>query len=260
MKQRIVAGNWKMHTRRIEASELVEGVLQHVAQRELPTNLDIVVCPPFVWIDLAVAALRGMQGVRSSVHCGAQDCHEEISGAYTGDVSAQMIADSGCDYVIVGHSERRQYHGETNARVAHKIRAALEAHIRPIACVGESADERTAGRTVDVVTQQINDLVDGAGVDALNATVIAYEPLWAIGTGVAASPEQAQEVHHMIRSRLTALGAPSTPILYGGSVNASNAAAYFQCTDIDGALVGGASLNVQAFTSIIDAAISSWNA
>ncbi len=259
MKQRIVAGNWKMHTRRAEALELVAGILQRVGTHPLPDNVDIVVCPPFPWIEQTVAALHGARSVCPSVHCGAQDCHEQMSGAYTGDVSAQMIADLGCDYVIVGHSERRQYHGDTNARVARKLSAALAVGVRPIACVGESADERTSGRTVDVVTQQINELVEGAGADALNASVIAYEPLWAIGTGVAASPEQAQEVHHTIRARLAVLGAPSTPILYGGSVNASNASAYFQCADIDGALVGGASLNAEAFVAIINAAAAAWN-
>lgn len=259
MKQRIVAGNWKMHTRRGEASDLVAGILHHVGQLTLPDSLDVVVCPPFVWIEQTVAALHGARSMCPSVHCGAQDCHEEISGAYTGDVSAQMIADIGCDYVIVGHSERRQYYGESNSRVARKLRAALAAGLRPIVCVGESADERTSGRTVDVVTQQINELVDGAGADALNASVIAYEPLWAIGTGVAASPEQAQEVHHTIRVRLTELSAPSTPILYGGSVNALNASAYFQCADIDGALVGGASLNADVFVSIVSAAVAAWN-
>lgn len=262
MKQHIVAGNWKMHTNRSEASDLATGIRNGVAARRLPASMDIVVCPPFVWIEHVISSLNGGAGApdarASRIACGAQDCHHESKGAYTGDISAPMIAELGCSYVIVGHSERRQYHGETNEHIAQKVLAALGAGLRPIVCVGETAEERTAGRTADVVGRQIDQITAGAGATAIGASVIAYEPLWAIGTGVAASPEQAQEVHAMIRSRLLQLGASTTPILYGGSVNASNAATFFACPDIDGALVGGASLSADSFMSIIDAACAAW--
>lgn len=263
MKQRIVAGNWKMHTNRSEALELVMGILDGVGSRTLPKSLDIVVCPPFVWIEHIISSLNGgtapQRTSSSPIVCGAQDCHHELKGAYTGDISAPMIADLGCRYVIVGHSERRQHHGETNERIAQKVVAAREAGLRPIVCVGETAQERAEGRTADVVGQQIDAILAGAGSAVMNESVVAYEPLWAIGTGVAASPEQAQEVHAMIRARLNQHGAPATALLYGGSVNASNAASFFACPDVDGALVGGASLAADTFLSIINAACAAWS-
>ncbi len=262
MKQHVVAGNWKMNTSRTEAVDLVDAIRGGVSARSLPSSLDVVICPPFVWLEQTVGTLNSDRGTpmpgRSPIACGAQDCHHEINGAFTGDVSAAMIADIGCSYVIVGHSERRQYHGETNAVVARKIAAAVNAGLRAIVCVGETAQERAEGSTVAVVTRQIDEIIDGAGAEAIRASVVAYEPLWAIGTGVAASPEQAQEVHAVIRARLSAHGTPATPILYGGSVNASNAVEYFACHDIDGALVGGASLSAGTFLSVIDAACTAW--
>jgi triosephosphate isomerase len=170
-----------------------------------------------------------------------------------------MLFDAGCRDVIVGHSERRQFHGETNDLIARKVTAALAAGLRPIICIGESSDERARGCTADVITTHIDELATCAGAAALDASVIAYEPLWAIGTGVAASTTQAQEVHALIKSRLTTHGSPNTPILYGGSVNASNAADYFGCPEIDGALVGGASLRCAEFLAIIDAACAAWS-
>lgn len=261
MKQHVVAGNWKMNTSRSEAEELVDAIRNGVSADLLSSSLDVVIFPPFVWLEQTIGSLNTNHGPmpgKSPIICGAQDCHHEIRGAFTGDVSAAMIADTGCSYVIVGHSERRQYHGETNAVVARKIAAAVSAGLRPIVCVGESAEERAAGCTAAVVTRQIDEIIDGVGAEAIRASVVAYEPLWAIGTGIAASPEQAQEAHAVIRARLSAHGAPATPILYGGSVNALNASAYFACQDIDGALVGGASLSADTFLSIIDAASAAW--
>jgi triosephosphate isomerase len=260
MKQRVVAGNWKMNTLMHEAWRLVEEIQQDVDARSIPSNIDIVVCPPFPWISDTVVRLSGNRGAAepSVIRCGAQDCHHEASGAFTGDVSASMLVDIGCRDVIVGHSERRQYHGETNELIARKITAALRAGLRPIVCIGESLDERALGRTAEVVSTQIDQLVAHAGADALSASVVAYEPLWAIGTGVAATTDQAQEVHALIRSRLSTHGAPDTPILYGGSVNATNAADYFACPEIDGALVGGASLSSTTFLAIISAACAAW--
>jgi triosephosphate isomerase len=264
MKQRIVAGNWKMNTLMHEASRLVEEIQQDVDARVIPSHIDIVVCPPFPWISDTVVRLTGNHTVYGSrepsvIRCGAQDCHHEVSGAFTGDVSAPMLVDIGCRDVIVGHSERRQFHGETNELIARKIIAALRAGLRPIVCIGEASDERALGRTTEVVSAQIDELVAHASAEALNASVVAYEPLWAIGTGIAATTDQAQEVHALIRSRLTAHGAPDTPILYGGSVNATNAADYFACPEIDGALVGGAALSSTTFLAIINAACTAWS-
>lgn len=264
MKQRIIAGNWKMNTLMHDAANLVDEIQHVVDSRSIPANVDIVLCPPFVWINDVVVRLTGNRGLHGSkepsvIRCGAQDCHHEISGAFTGDVSARMLFDIGCRDVIVGHSERRQFHGETNELIGRKITAAIAAGLRPIVCIGESSEERSSGRTAEVISLQIDELVTHAGVAALDASVIAYEPLWAIGTGVAATTEQAQEVHAHIRSRLTQQGSPNTPIIYGGSVTAANAAAYFACPEIDGALVGGASLTSAAFLAIVDAACSAWN-
>lgn len=262
MKQRIIAGNWKMNTRRSEALLLIESIRHGVEVREIPSCIDVVVCPPFLWIADAIETLTdnrdSHQLLISTVRCGAQDCHHELSGAYTGDVSAQMLADIGCTDVIVGHSERRQHHGETNALIARKILAAQTAGLRPIVCVGESARDREQGATRSVVTQQLEELVAGAGAAAMNSCIVAYEPLWAIGTGVAATPEQAQEVHAFIREQLTAVGAAATPLLYGGSVTVQSASSLFACPDIDGALIGGASLSADSFLTIIDTAVSAW--
>jgi triosephosphate isomerase len=262
MKQRIIAGNWKMNTRRSEAMLLIESIRHGVDARHIPSSIDVVICPPFLWLVNAIESCIGYPAIhhssQSTVRCGAQDCHHEASGAFTGDVSAQMLADIGCADVIVGHSERRLYHGETNALIARKIHAAIAAGLRPIVCVGESAHDREHGATRAVITQQLDELVTGAGSAAMNSCVIAYEPLWAIGTGVAASPEQAQDVHALIRETLTAIGAATTPLLYGGSVTAQNAPSLFACRDIDGALIGGASLSAESFLTIIDAAVTAW--
>ncbi len=204
----------------------------------------MAVCVPFPYLAQARERLEG-----SAIRWGAQDVSERASGAYTGDVSAAMLAEFGCGYVIVGHSERRQLHAETDAVVAAKAQAALAAGLVPIVCVGETLAERDAGTTNAVVERQIDVVIRALG-DALVRTVVAYEPVWAIGTGRTASPEQAQAVHALLRVRLAAAGGHAVPLLYGGSVKGANAAALFAMPDVDGGLVGGASLDANEFLAI----------
>ena len=264
MKKRIIAGNWKMNTRRSEALLLLASICHGVDAREIPSSIDVVIFPPFLWIENAIAASTehraSNRSLEFAVRCGAQDCHHELSGAFTGDVSAQMLADIGCSDVIVGHSERRQYHGETNALIARKIVAALTVGLRPIVCVGESAHDRELGATRTVIAQQLEEITAVIGAQAMSSCIVAYEPRWAIGSGVAASPKQAQEVHAFIREQLTSAGVSAATLLYGGSVTPHNAPALFACPDIDGALIGGASLSADSFISIIDAAVTAWAA
>ena len=204
----------------------------------------LAVCVPFPYLAQARERLSG-----SAVAWGAQDVSEHASGAYTGEVSAPMLAELGCRFALVGHSERRQHHGESDSLVAAKAKAALEADVTPIVCVGETLAERDAGDTERVVTRQLAAVADGLG-DRLAKAVVAYEPVWAIGTGRTATPEQAQAVHATLRARLEAAGAKDVPLLYGGSVKAANAAALFAMPDVDGGLVGGASLDADEFLAI----------
>lgn len=250
MRQPLVAGNWKMNGSRASVRALVEGVgagLGGIAQAQ------VVMCPPFVYLADVAALLEG-----SPVMLGAQNVYFAASGAYTGEISAAMLVDFGCAYVIVGHSERRALFGETDETVVRKLVAASRAGIKPILCVGELLEDRENDVTEAVVGRQLDSVLHVAGgLEALANTIIAYEPIWAIGTGRTASPEQAQDVHAFIRRRIAvhdAEIAARVQILYGGSVKASNAQELFGMPDIDGGLIGGASLDAHEFLAICRAA------
>jgi len=239
----LVAGNWKMHGLKASASELarmIEGA------PDIGRNADLLVCPPATLVTAFAARAHG-----SRVAVGAQDCHAEKAGAYTGDISAEMLADAGATAVIVGHSERRSLHGETDAQVRAKALGAWRAGLAAIVCVGETKDERTAGRALGVVAKQLDGSVpDGATAQIL---VIAYEPVWAIGTGLTPTANDVAEVHGFIRKKLRArfgAAAEAIRILYGGSVKPSNAKELMAVADVDGALVGGASLKADDFLGI----------
>jgi triosephosphate isomerase len=241
MRERIVAGNWKMHGSRQMARELAATIAA-----DAPAGLRVVLAPPFPYLGIVADAAAGR------VEVGAQDVSAQLQGAYTGEVAAPMLADCGARFAIVGHSERRQYHAETDALVAAKFAAAQAAGLAPILCVGETLAEREAGITESVVGRQL-DAVLATGVAALHGAVLAYEPVWAIGTGRTATSAQAQAVHAFLRGKVAALDAivaRSLPILYGGSVKPSNAAELFSQPDIDGGLVGGASLVASDFLAI----------
>lgn len=241
MRRKLVAGNWKMNGSMSANARL----LGRLASEWRPVRpREMAVCVPAPYFAQAQAALAG-----SAVAWGAQDVSEHAAGAYTGDVSATMIAEFGCRYAIVGHSERRRLHGETDGMVAAKARAALAAGLTPIACVGETLDERERGETQAVVKRQVDALLATLAGDAARI-IVAYEPVWAIGTGRTATPDQAQEVHGALRTQLAQAGAGDVGVLYGGSVKGSNAAALFAMPDIDGALVGGASLDADEFLMI----------
>lgn len=254
MRQTLVAGNWKMHGSQGMVRELVPALVGALHGIEA----QIVVCPPFPFLGLAADLLTG-----SSIALGAQDLHTAESGACTGDVSGLMLRDVGCTWVIVGHSERRAGHDENDALVADKALAALGAGLRPIVCVGETAKQRESGRAREVVTGQFAALLARLDPGQAESLTLAYEPVWAIGTGVTASPEQAQEMHHSLRaqaeSHARGLGARMR-LLYGGSVKAANAAELFGMPDIDGGLIGSASLDAGEFAAICRAAEgTSWN-
>lgn len=249
MRRKIIAGNWKMHGDRALAGELAQACLEIV---QVHPAVDVVVFPPFTLLPAVVQPLAG-----SAAGVGAQDVSEHSAGAWTGEVSAAMLLEAGCSHVLVGHSERRQFHAEDDARVARKFMAAQAAGLIPVLCLGESRDEREQGATEAVVGRQLAAVIAAAGVAALERAVVAYEPVWAIGTGLTASPEQAQAVHAFLRSevaRQDARIAASLRILYGGSVKPDNAAGLFGQADIDGALIGGASLVAADFTAIAAAA------
>jgi triosephosphate isomerase len=245
----IIAGNWKMYKTATEAVALVNALKAEVAGI---TNCEIVVCPPFTALAAVQPALAG-----SNVQLGAQNVHWEKEGAFTGEIAPAMLRELGVRYAVVGHSERRQFFGETDAGVNKRAKAALAAGLRPIVCVGETLKEREANRTDAVVKTQITGSLAGLSKNELLETVIAYEPVWAIGTGKTASPQQAQDVHALIRKLLVALfdadAAARVRIQYGGSVKADNAKELLGQPDIDGALVGGASLKADGFASIIRA-------
>jgi triosephosphate isomerase len=248
MRRKLVAGNWKMHGARSENVPLVEAVLAASGIE----SIECVLCPPYVYLADVGRALRD-----SSVRLGAQNVCAETSGAFTGEVSAAMLRDVGCQYVIVGHSERRALYGEDDMMVARKCAAALARGLVPILCLGEQLAEREAERTQEVVGRQLEAVVGLTGIEGFARAVVAYEPVWAIGTGRTASPQQAEEVHAFIRQRLAqrdAKIAAGLQILYGGSVKAGNAAELFAQPDVDGGLIGGASLKADEFTSIIAAA------
>ncbi len=244
MRKSLVVGNWKMHGSLAGNVALLEAVKAGAAG----VRADVALCVPYPYLAQAGTVLSG-----SKVAWGAQDVSEYESGAYTGEVSAAMLADLGCSCVIVGHSERRSFYGDTDAVVAAKFVAAQKAGLTPILCVGETLAERESGVTTAVVTRQLDAVLAAAGVSALKSAVVAYEPVWAIGTGKTASPQQAQEVHALIRARFAAEDAAiaqTTRILYGGSVKPANAQELFGQTDIDGGLIGGASLVAADFLAI----------
>ena len=245
MRQPLVAGNWKMNGSRASNKELLDGLLAGIGS---VNAAEVVVCPPFVYLPDVAAQLAG-----SPVAWGAQNLSKESAGAFTGETAAAMLRDFGCKYVIVGHSERRALYAESDQLVAGKYAAARAAGLKPILCVGELLEERESGVTEDVVARQLDAVIDLEGVAALADGVIAYEPVWAIGTGKTATPQQAQDVHAFIRSRLAASDkavADAVQILYGGSVKANNAVELFANPDIDGGLIGGASLDAEEFLAI----------
>ena len=249
MLKSLVVGNWKMYGSL--AANL--GLLSAIRTGVPPSgSCEVALCVPYPYLAQARSVLGGSQ-----VAWGAQDVSEHGAGAYTGEVSAAMLADFGCSHTLVGHSERRSYFGDTDTVVAAKFRAALKSGVTPILCVGETLDEREAGITADVVIRQLDAVLAVAGVTALTRAVLAYEPVWAIGTGRTASPQQAQEVHALIRSRIAvadAAVAHGVRILYGGSVKPANAKELFGQADIDGGLIGGASLVAEDFLAICAAA------
>ena len=245
----LLAGNWKMQCTRAEADSLLTALKAEVSSVD-PAEREIVVAPPFTALETAARVLKD-----SNIRLAAQNCHAEPKGAFTGEISGPMLKDVGCAYVILGHSERRQYFGETDQVVADKIRAAQRDGLLPIVCVGESLEQRDNGQTLSVIASQIRGALDNQGKAALTTIVIAYEPIWAIGTGQTATPEQAQEVHAAIRSTLSDLTDQATAdavrLLYGGSVKPDNIDSLMAQPDIDGALVGGASLQADAFARIV---------
>jgi triosephosphate isomerase len=248
MRKKLVAGNWKMHGGLTANAALLDGVRAGVAG----LSADVAVCVPYPYLEQARVALAG-----SNVALGAQDVSEHAQGAYTGEVSAVMLTDFACRYVIVGHSERRSYYGDTDEIVAAKFEAAQKSGLIPILCVGETLDEREKNVTADVVARQMDAVVSRCGVAALAQAVVAYEPVWAIGTGRTATPEQAQEVHALIRRRVAGTDsgvAEGLRILYGGSMKPGNAAELMAQPDIDGGLIGGAALVAADFVAICKAA------
>ena len=249
MRKRLVAGNWKMHGARAANSALLDAI---VAGLPAAGKVQCAVCVPFPYLAQVEELLRG-----AALAWGAQDVSAQASGAYTGEVSAGMLAEFGCRFVLVGHSERRQLHGESDALVAAKFAAVQANRMTPVLCVGETLEERDAGRTEAVVARQLDAVVSASGVAAFAPAVLAYEPVWAIGTGRNATPEQAQAVHAFVRARLAAKDAGvagALRILYGGSVKAANAESIFAMPDVDGGLIGGASLVANEFLAIARAA------
>jgi triosephosphate isomerase len=246
MRQALVVGNWKMHGSRASVDDLLSDLVQG---SRIP-GTEVVVCPAYVHLAQVQAAC-----ISASISVGAQDCSHLQSGAFTGEVAPLMLSDLGCRWVILGHSERRQYHDESDEIVAAKLSAALDVGLQPIVCVGETREQREAGSAEIVVGAQLQGALTGQ--TNLETLVVAYEPVWAIGTGLTATPEQAQEMHAFIRTclqQIAGVDASATRVLYGGSVKVNNAAQLFAQPDIDGALVGGAALIAEDFLTIINAA------
>lgn len=249
MRQPIVAANWKLNGSHTMVQSLGQEVLNACGQYE---GVSVVLCPPSVYLDSLAGILK-----ESPIHWGGQNVSEHASGAFTGEISAEMLADCGCRYVIIGHSERRALYGETDAQIAQKFVMAQEQGLTPILCLGETLEQRELGSTQQIVLGQLRAVLDHAGVENFDNAVVAYEPVWAIGTGKTASSAQAQEVHAFIREEITshdAKIASQLRILYGGSVKPDNAAELFANEDIDGGLIGGASLKIDQFLPIVQAA------
>lgn len=253
MRRKFICGNWKMNGTLEETSALLGGLVG--LWSDSFRNIEIAVCPPFTSIGLALDKLSG-RGVQISV--GAQNCHSETKGAFTGEISARMLAEAGCTYVILGHSERRTQFNETNGLINKKIKSALIVGLKPILCIGETLEERELAQTYEVLLRQLIEGLRGITHAQMKMITIAYEPVWAIGTGRTATPEIAQDAHSFIRAEIAKLYdetiASGITIQYGGSMNATNASELLSMVDIDGGLIGGASLDVAAFTMIIDAA------
>lgn len=248
MRRYILAGNWKMNKNQAEAVELIKGLIPEVKDS---TDVDVVVGPVFTSIPAVVEAVKG-----TNIDVAAQNCHWEDSGAFTGEISPPMLVEAGVKYCIIGHSERRQFFGETDENINKKAKALYNHGLIPIICCGETLEEREAGKTTDVVATQLRGCLQDLPADKMKETVLAYEPVWAIGTGKVATPEQAQEVHAMIRGLLVELYgqdvADAVRIQYGGSVKPANVKELMGQQDIDGALVGGAALTVDNFGPIVN--------
>jgi triosephosphate isomerase (TIM) len=255
MRPCIVAANWKMHLDAASATALAQSVRHHVESLPGSTSARIILCVPFPFLERVREVLDG-----STLGLGAQNMHTAASGAFTGEVSAPMLLSAGCDYVILGHSERRLYFHESDSFINEKVKAALKHGLTPIVCVGETLEQREQDITEQVIHTQVHGVLDGLTPDDMRKLIVAYEPVWAIGTGRTASPGQAQEVHALVRSLVSSMyGADASDALviqYGGSVKADNAAELFSQPDVDGGLVGGASLDAAAFAAIIDAAVA----
>lgn len=252
VRKAIIAGNWKMNKTRPEAKELLEAIKPLVANAD--GKVEVVACVPYTNLETAVEATKG-----SNVKIGAENVHFEKSGAYTGEISADMLTEIGVEYVVIGHSERRQYFGETDETVNKRTKAALAAGLKPIVCVGELLWERECNITEEVIARQIKLDLYGVPAEDVKKTVIAYEPVWAIGTGKTATADQAEEVCALIRATLTKLydekTAEAVTIQYGGSMNAGNCAELLSKENVDGGLIGGASLKAQDFNTIVQAAV-----
>ncbi|WP_040352891.1 triose-phosphate isomerase [Blastopirellula marina] len=247
MRRPFIAGNWKMNSTRAEGIALVEGIAKGLAA---DCSVEVAVCPPALYLDAIVAAAGD-----SPIGVGAQNIYFEASGAFTGEISAAMLKDIGCQYVILGHSERRHVFGESSSLINKKVHAALAAGLVPIVCVGELLEERETGKTADVVAEQFYGSLAGVSAEQMESIVLAYEPVWAIGTGKVATPEQAEAVHadlrKVIEARYNSAVAEKVRIQYGGSVKPDNAAELLSQPNIDGALVGGAALKADSFLGII---------
>ena len=252
MRKKIVAGNWKMNKTADEAKALLSEVVNMIKD-EVTSDVTVVLCPPALYLTMA----RQYVTDDGRVFLGAQNCHEKDSGAYTGEISAPMLQSIGVDYVILGHSERRQYFDETNAQLADKVNSALASGLTPIFCCGESRDLRENGDYIGFVKDQLTDSLFHLSPELFSKVVIAYEPIWAIGTGLTASSAQAQDMHFELRQHIASQYgdeiAQDTSILYGGSANAQNAAELFSQVDVDGGLIGGASLKSRDFTTVVKA-------
>ncbi|MCM1524811.1 MAG: triose-phosphate isomerase [Ruminococcus sp.] len=253
LRKAIIAGNWKMNKTRPEAKNLIEAIKPLVANAQ--GNTEVIACVPFTNLETAMNAAAG-----SNVKIGAENVHFEKSGAFTGEISADMLTELGVEYVIIGHSERRQYFGETDETVNKRTKAALAAGLKPIVCVGELLAEREAGITEEVISRQIKLDLAGVSAEDMKKTVIAYEPVWAIGTGKTATADQAEEVCAFIRGVLSKLYdsscADAVTIQYGGSMNAKNCAELLSKPNVDGGLIGGASLKAEDFNTIVQAAVN----
>lgn len=253
MRKKLVAGNWKMYKDKSETVELISQLKEKLINNSFNADVEVVICPPFTSIEIAGELIKG-----SIIKLGAQNLHTEIEGAFTGEVSAKMLKSFGVEYVILGHSERRTYFKESNEFINQKILRSIEFSLKPIFCLGETLSEREEGKTFSVVEEQLVKGLNGISRVDLENVVIAYEPVWAIGTGKTATPEQAQEVHAFLREKIAELYdsevANKVKILYGGSVKPENAKELFKQPDIDGGLIGGACLKADSFYQIIVAA------